>query len=117
MDFLNQVSTWKESAGRTHNAVINGAQQDVTNSGDVRRVRLITLLCGGDEVTEASNVGCRSCRYYLQTSSECLKENRRGELMRKGLAGMCSQFKEIEIPYPEGCKLCNVASGCDGSCY
>jgi hypothetical protein len=24
---------------------------------------------------------------------------------------------EIDIPYPEGCKLCNVATGCDGSCY
>lgn len=21
-----------------------------------------------------------------------------------------------DIPYPEGCKLCNVARGCDGSC-
>ena len=23
---------------------------------------------------------------------------------------------DYEIPNPEGCKLCNVATGCDGSC-
>jgi hypothetical protein len=46
-----------------------------------------------------SNAGCSSCRYYLQTVSECLKENRRGELMRDGLIGQCSEFKEIQA-YP-----------------
>jgi len=24
--------------------------------------------------------------------------------------------REQDIPYPVGCKLCNVATGCDGSC-
>lgn len=47
-------------------------------------------------MTEINNAGCRGCRYYLQTSSECLKENRRGELMRKGLAGLCGEFKKIQ---------------------
>jgi hypothetical protein len=32
-------------------------------------------------------------------------------------AGKAENETEIDIPYPEGCKLCNVASGCDGSCY
>lgn len=27
------------------------------------------------------------------------------------------EFDEIDMPLPEGCKLCNVATGCDGSCY
>ena len=26
-------------------------------------------------------------------------------------------YAEIDIPYPEPCKLCNVGRGCDGSCY
>ena len=45
---------------------------------------------------KANCAGCRSCRYYLQTVSECLKENRRGDLMRSGLIGQCSEFKEIQ---------------------
>jgi len=32
MDFLNQASTWKASAGRTHNAVINGASTKINNA-------------------------------------------------------------------------------------
>jgi len=48
---------------------------------------------------QTNNAGCRSCRYHLQTVSECLKENRKGELMRDGLIGQCSEFKEIQA-YP-----------------
>lgn len=42
------------------------------------------------------NKGCRGCRYYLHTSSECLKENFRGDYMKLGLIGECGLFKPIQ---------------------
>lgn len=50
---------------------------------------------------QADNAGCRKCRYYLQVSTGCLKENHAGEMMRKGLAGMCGEFKEFQYCHHE----------------
>ena len=62
---------------------------------------------------KTNNAGCRSCRYYLQTVSECLKENQRGELLRGGLIGECSEFKEIQA-YPTKNETAKRESALDG---
>ena len=44
----------------------------------------------------------------------CINYERLYQIVSDAILGHSDD--SVEIPYPEGCKLCNVATGCDGSC-
>lgn len=51
------------------------------------------------------------------TEATSVKESMTRDVDSRRLYLEMLNYSDVDIPYPEGCKLCNVSTGCDGSCY
>lgn len=64
---------------------------------------------------EITNVARSPFQRFIAEATSVKESMTRGVDSRRIYSEMLND-SSIDIPYPEGCKLCNVATGCDGGC-